>query len=64
MSTTDASFAGHCPRCGGQLEIATFAEHFDKNGKVLGVEKDLVCRRCRLRWCDFNLDYEEEVRKD
>ncbi len=46
------------------MEIATFAEHFDKNGKVLGVEKDLVCRRCRLRWCDFNLDYEEEVRKD
>jgi hypothetical protein len=50
-----------CLRCGGPLEEAEFAEEWGLTGKLVRTERDLVCRRCKVRWIDMDLATEEEI---
>jgi len=36
----------------------------DQQMPGIHVEEDFVCRSCQVRWAEFKLDNEEEVRKD
>jgi C4-type Zn-finger protein len=52
---------GSCPRCQGSLEEAEFAEEWNLDGTVRQTQKDPACRRCGVRWQDFDLAAEEEI---
>jgi C4-type Zn-finger protein len=52
-----------CPRCGSLLEMATFVETWDSDGKAKEIETNFVCRRCGVRWVDMDLAAEEEVQE-